>query len=60
MTCLMSNMTVPLRMEPMDWTVKSVVTAVMLMDVTTLLDTAAVWLDGQVRKTSTCSNGMTK
>lgn len=30
-------------------TVKNAVTAVMLMDVTTLLVTAAVWLDGLVR-----------
>lgn len=32
----------------MVWTVESAVTAVMLMDVTTLLVTAAVWTDGLV------------
>lgn len=38
----------PLRMVPMVWIVKNAVTAIMLMDVTTLLVTAAVWLDGRV------------
>lgn len=38
-----------LRMVPMVWTVKNAVTAVMPMDVTTLLVTATVWLAGRVR-----------
>lgn len=40
----------------MVWTVESAVTAVMLMDVITPLDTAAAWLDGLVRLTSMCSH----
>lgn len=38
-----------LRMVPMVWTVLNAVTAVMLMDVTTLLVTATAWLVGLVR-----------
>lgn len=37
------------RMVPMVWIVKNAVTAIMLMDVITLLVTVAVWLDGRVR-----------
>lgn len=42
------------RMVPMVWIVKNAVTAIMLMDVTTLLVTAAVWLDGRVSTATAC------
>lgn len=42
------------RMVRMVWTVKSAVTAVMLMDVTTPQDTAAAWPDGPVFTVTVC------
>lgn len=42
------------RMGPMAWTVKSAVTAVMPMDVTTPQDTVAAWLGGLVFTVTVC------
>lgn len=48
------DVTSAVRMGHMAWTVKSAVTAAMLMDVTTLQDTAAAWLGGLVSTVTVC------